>query len=126
MSEQWHGKQNGLADQVGEPTVMVTTAEGAEDYSKEPELDPEVVEKLEEATGESEAVDILAGIVGDEFHIEMMSPWGDKWLWVAVDADKAQEIYKVLGQPATFRRVSGEDGPRQHSDGAVPLETAGE
>jgi hypothetical protein len=113
-------QRHGLADQAGEPTVMVTTQNGAEDYSKEPELEPEVVEKLEEVTSEPEAVDILAGIVGDEFHIEMMSPWGDKWLWVAVDADKAQEIYKVLGAPATFRRISDE-GPRQHEDNGTAV-----
>lgn len=117
-------KQYGLADQVGEPTVMVTTAEGAEDYAKEPELDPDVVEKLEEATGESEAVDVLAGIVGDEFHIEMMSPWGDKWLWVSVDADKAQELYKLLGTPVTFRRVDEGDGPRRHDNGSSEPEDA--
>ncbi len=103
---------------------MVTTAEGAEDYSKEPELDPEVVEALEEATGDSEAVDILAGIVGDEFHIEMMSPWGDKWLWVSVDADKAQELYKLLGTPVTFRRVDEGDGPRRHDNGSSEPEDA--
>jgi len=101
---------------VGEPVVMVTQQEGAEDYNKEPELETQVLEQLEEATAEDEAVDILAGIVGDDFHIEMMSPWGDKWLWAAVDADKAQEIYKVLGAPVTFRRV-GTDGERRHDDG---------
>jgi hypothetical protein len=99
--------------EMNEPVVMVTTQEGAEDYGKEPELDAEVLEQLEEATGDGEAVDVLAGIVGEDFHIEMMSPWGDKWLWVAIDAEKAQEIYKLLGTPVTFRRVE-EDGPRQH------------
>jgi hypothetical protein len=122
MSEQQ--QRHGLTDQVGEPTVMVTQQEDADDYGKEPELDPEVVEALEEATGDSEAVDILAGIVGDEFHIEMMSPWGDKWLWVGVDADKAQEIYKVLGTPVTFRRVDEGDGtgPRRHAEAETLVE----
>jgi len=112
MSEQ----QNG---QLGEPVVVVTTQDGAEDYNKEAELDEAVLEQLEEATAVGEAVDVLAGIVGDDFHIEMMSPWGDKWLWVAIDADKAQEIYKLLGAPVTFRRVDEGDGtgPRRHSDG---------
>jgi len=105
-----------MSEQSREPIVTVTQQEGAEDYNKEPELETQVLEKLEEATAEDEAVDILAGIVGDDFHIEMMSPWGDKWLWAAVDADKAQEIYKVLGAPVTFRRV-GTDGERRHDDG---------
>jgi hypothetical protein len=121
MSEQ---QRHGLADQAGEPTVMVTTQESAEDYGKEPELDAEVLEQLEEATGDGEAVDVLAGIVGEDFHIEMMSPWGDKWLWVAIDADKAQEIYKLLGTPVTFRRTGDEDGPRQHEDNGAGNDSA--
>jgi hypothetical protein len=121
MSEQQHG----LTDRVGEPTVMVTTQNGAEDYGKEPELDEKVLEQLEEATGDGEAVDVLAGIVGEDFHIEMMSPWGDKWLWVAIDADKAQEIYKLLGAPVTFRRV-GEEGARQHEGAEEPGEVGAE
>jgi hypothetical protein len=106
-----------------EPVVAVTTQDGADDYNKEAELDPGVLEQLEEATGDGEAVDVLAGIVGEDFHIEMMSPWGDKWLWVSVDADKAQEVYKVLGTPVTFRR-NGDEGSRTHDDGVVSEVTA--
>lgn len=55
--------------------------------------------------------EVLAGIVGDEFGIEMISPWGDRWIWVKVPAEVSQEIYKVLGEPLRFERVGEPDEP---------------
>lgn len=51
------------------------------------------------------AADLMAGVVGDVFSVEMTSPWGDRWVWAQVEPEVAQEAYKVLGQPVTFRRV---------------------
>jgi hypothetical protein len=53
-------------------------------------------ELAEELGGDTE---VLAAIVGDEFALEMISPWGDRWIWVKIDANQAQEIYKLLGEP---------------------------
>jgi hypothetical protein len=56
----------------------------------------QAAELAEELGGDA---DVLAGIVGDEFGLEMISPWGDRWIWVKINADQAQEIYKLLGEP---------------------------
>jgi hypothetical protein len=69
--------------------VEEQTAEGSEELAIAEELAGEL-------RGDT---DVLAGIVGDEFALEMISPWGDRWIWVKIDAEQAQEIYKLLGEP---------------------------
>jgi hypothetical protein len=63
------------------------------------ELDLELAQAEELAEELGGDADVLAGIVGDEFGLEMISPWGDRWVWVKIDAEQAQEIYKLLGEP---------------------------
>ena len=49
--------------------------------------------------------DRAAGIVGDEFAVTMVSPWGDRWEW-EVDAGTAQQVNNLLGKPRSFVHVS--------------------
>ena len=49
--------------------------------------------------------DAAAGIVGDEFAVRMVSPWGDRWEW-EVDAAVAQQVNNLLGKPQSFVHVS--------------------
>ena len=72
-------------------------------------MNEELLEQLEEAGAEGEAVDVLAAADGEVFHIEMISPWGDKWLWAGVEPEQAQEIYKLLGDPVTFHVHASEE-----------------
>jgi hypothetical protein len=86
----------------------VQSAEDAE--LDEAQLIAEELSEVEAATA-----DVLAGIVGDEFGLEMISPWGDRWIWVKINAEQAQEIYKLLGDPVTFQRT-GEDAASADED----------
>jgi hypothetical protein len=69
------------------------------DESVDVELEEAQAIAGELAEAELASADVLAGIVGDEFALEMISPWGDRWIWVKIDAEQAQEIYKLLGEP---------------------------
>jgi hypothetical protein len=43
--------------------------------------------------------DAAAGIVGDDFAVVLVSPWGDRWEWPEVDPALAQQVYELLGRP---------------------------
>jgi len=77
------------------------------------DLDEAEAIATELAEVEQPSADVLARIVGDEFALEMISPWGDRWIWVKIDAEQAQEIYKLLGEPV-FQQAE----LTQDSDGA--------
>ncbi len=81
----------------------------------------QAAELAEELGGDA---DVLAGIVGDEFGLEMISPWGDRWVWVKIDANQAQEIYKLLGEPVfqQAEQAAGDEdaGPPPMPEGDDP------
>jgi hypothetical protein len=50
----------------------------------------------------------------DQFTVEMVSAWGDRWAWGGVDANVSQEVFKMLGQPDMFERAGEADGTDPH------------
>lgn len=87
------------ADQAEQASVVAQVAQAQE------------LAEVDEATAEA-----LARIVGEEFGIEMITPWGDRWVWVNVDAEVAQETYKMLGMPVTHTYVGAEAAPRRNGE----------
>jgi hypothetical protein len=85
-----------------------------------------------EATGDSEGglAAVPKDVPGvdertDQFTVDMMSAWGDQWIWSDVESVVAQEVYKMLGQPDVFTKVGG--GPRRHGEvGAIGGELGAE
>lgn len=65
-------------------------------------VEEEIAEELAEV--EAPVADVLARIVGDEFGLEVITPWGERWIWVGVGAETTQEIYKMLGDPVVYRQ----------------------
>jgi hypothetical protein len=89
---------------------------------------------VSEATGESaEAVkDAIAAVPEENARVdlttvEMMSAFGDTWIWTDVTPDQAQEIYKWLGEPQVTRKMGETEavGAGQVVEGTV-VEHTGE
>lgn len=44
----------------------------------------------------------------DVFTVEIMSAWGDTWVWNDVATDDVMGVYESLGDPAVFYRLGDE------------------
>src|SRR3954462_3295907 len=53
-----------------------------EDETAQGTVDLRVEQARELAGVDAATAAALASIVGDEFGIEMITPWGDRWIWV--------------------------------------------
>jgi hypothetical protein len=41
----------------------------------------------------------------DLFTVEVMSAWGDTWIWNDIPVDDVMEVYEALGDPSAFYRL---------------------
>lgn len=62
-----------------------------------------------EATGEPEPEpDEVGGPDGETvFTIELMASTGESWVWGDLEVDEAMDVYEMLGEADTFRRLGG-------------------
>ena len=61
-------------------------------------------------TVEDERVDLTT--------VEMMSAFGQTWVWTDVTPEQAQEVYKLLGEPQVTRQL-GETGSLSDASHAI-------
>jgi len=129
-------EQSDQSDQQPEQPVSVETASSDPELVEQARAAGVTVAPAEEALGangsESQTEDGGDGAGGraeeeaDLFTVEMMSSWGDTWVWTDVDATVSQEVFKMLGEPSVTNLNGGGDSSGDSSGGAESGAVGGE
>jgi hypothetical protein len=145
QTEQTDAQTDAQAAEEATPASVETTASDAElvELAREAgvTVDPDAAHRPEGGSGNGNGAAPAAAEgeggaeagTDDLVTVEMMSAWGDTWVWNDVDPTVSQEVFKMLGEPDVLSRIGDDSGdgdghgPRRHTAaGAVGGELGAE